>query len=362
MKLEDTLKNILEGMDVLNDETRARLADTFKKTLSEAKVEQEKALRAEMAERYARDKKQIHSALEQFLEQELTGAVADFKQGIEEVDAMKKQYADKTVAVKEEAKKFVAARLGAVESVIEGVLAKELDELHESEKVNRRAYLNAITEAKAASEADREAFRQKAALVLENIVNVQVQGTLDELREDIKAAREADFGREIFEAYMTTFRRQHFDSSKEFQAVSKKLAEAQAETNAVKAKARKLVKESNQRAIAAEGRAKKIEESVVRSRSIAKMLKPLSGASRQKMQHILEATATDKLVTTYKKFLPELVNEANRGGKKTSRRKKIEETVVELKTGGQTTLNESKATDEVDDEIVNIKRLAGMND
>ena len=361
MKLEDTLKGIFEGMDVLDDATKERLTATFTKVLDEAKVEQEKGLRAEMSERYAQEKKAIHAALEQFLEQELAGAVADFKGGIEEVDTMKMSLAEKQVAVKEQARAYVAQRLGAIEQVIENILAKELGELHESEKVNRRAYLNAITEAKAKAEADQEAFREKAAAVLENIVNVQVQGTLDELREDIKAARQADFGREIYESFMTTFRRQFFDSSKEFRAVTEKLAEAQAETKAVKAKAGKMVKEARERAAAAEGKANKIQESVVRTRAINKMLKPLNGATREKMQHILEATATDKLATTYRKFLPEMLNEAKRSTAKT-RSRKIEETVVELKTGGQTTLNESKATSEDDDEIVEIQRLAGMND
>ncbi len=361
MKLEDTLKNILEGMDVLNDETRAKLSETFTKVLDEAKVEQEKSLRAEMAERYATEKKNIHAALEQFLEQELQGAVADFKKGIDEVDGMKKAYADKQIAVQEQAKAYVAKRLGAIESVIEGILSRELGELHESEKVNRRAYLNAITESKAQAEADREAFRNKAATVLENIINVQVQGSLEELREDIKAAREADFGREIYETFMTTFRRQFFDSSKEFRAVTKQLKEAQASEKAVKSKAGKLVKEARERAAAAEGKAKKIEESVIRTRAITKMLKPLAGQTKEKMKHILEATATDKLAATYKKFLPEMLNEAKRSTAKT-RSRKIEETVVELKTGGQKTLTEEKATTEDDDDIVDIKRLAGLND
>jgi hypothetical protein len=359
MKLEDTLKNIFEGMDVLDDTTKEKLTTTFAKVLEEAKVEQEKALRAEMAERYAQEKKAIHSAVEQFLEQELTADVSDFKKGIDEVDGMKKQYAEQIVAVKEQARTYVAQRFGALEQVIENVMSKELGELHESEKVNRRAYLNAITEASAKAEADKEAFRQKGAAVLENIVNVQVQGTLDELREDIKAAREADFGREIYETFMTTFRRQFFDSSKEFRAVTTQLKEAKATNDAVKDKAWKLVKEARVRAEAAEGKAKKIQESVVRTQAINKMLKPLSGNTRVKMKHILEATNTDRLATTYRKLLPEMLNEAKKSTTKT-RSRKIEDTVVALKTGGQKTLTESKTAD--DDDIVEIQRLAGMND
>jgi hypothetical protein len=158
---------------------------------------------------------------------------------------------------------------------------------------------------------------------------------------------------------MTTFRRQFFDSSKEFRAVTEQLKAAKAENNSVKTKAWSLVKESRQRAQAAEGKAKKIEESVIRTRAINKMLKPLSGQTRQKMKHILEATTTDRLATTYRKLLPEMLNEAKRPAK--SRSRKIEETVVELKTGGQPLTEESKATAD-DDDIVEIKRLAGMND
>jgi len=360
MKLENTLKTVFEGMDVLDDSTKEKLTATFTKVLDEAKVEQEKSLRAEMSERYAQEKKAIHSALEQFLEQELSGAVADFKAGIDEVDGMKKDYAEKTVAVKEQARAYVAQRFGALEKVIEGVLSKELKELHESEKVNRRAYLNAITESKAELESDKEAFRQKAAAVLENIVNVQVQGTLDELREDIKAARQADFGREMFEAFSTTFRRQFFDSSKEFRDIVGQLKEAKATTANIKDKSWKLVKEARQRAASAEGKAKKIEESVVRTTAINKMLKPLSGQTHMKMKHILEATATDRLAATYRKFLPEMLNEAKRSTA-TTRSRKIEEAVVELKTGGRQKLTENVATEE-DDEIVEIQRLAGMKD
>ena len=359
MKLEDTLKNIFEGMEVLDDATKEKLSATFAKVLEEAKVEQEKALRAEMVERYKQEKKAIHSAVEQFLEQELSEDVSDFKKGIDEVDGMKKQYAEKIVAVKEQARAYVAQRFGALEQVIENVLSRELGELHESEKVNRRAYLNAITESNAKAEADKEAFRQKGAAVLENIVNVQVQGTLDELREDIKAAREADFGREIYETFMTTFRRQFFDSSKEFRVVVEQLKAAKATTDTVKTKAWTLVKEARGRAEAAEGKAKKIQESVVRAQAISKMLSPLSGNTRTKMKHILEATNTDRLATTYRKLLPEMLNEAKRSTTK-ARNRKIEDTVVELKTGGQKTLTESKTAD--DDDIVEIKRLAGMND
>ena len=159
----------------------------------------------------------------------------------------------------------------------------------------------------------------------------------------------------------TTFRRQFFDSNKEFRALVEKAKVAETTSTTIKAKARAAVKEARERAQAAEGKAKRIQESVVRTRTINKMLSGLQGVTREKMKHLLEAAQTQNLPRTYRKFLPELLNEAKKG-KKQTRRTKIEERVVELRTGGTKPLNEANAPAEVDDEIVEIQRLAGMND
>ena len=64
--MEEILKKLLNN-EVFNDETRKAVGEAFKLALEEAKVEQEKSLRADMAERFEQEKKQIHAALEQFL-------------------------------------------------------------------------------------------------------------------------------------------------------------------------------------------------------------------------------------------------------------------------------------------------------
>lgn len=356
--MDHILKKLLES-EVFTSETREKVGTAFNEILEEAKAEQEKRIRAELAERYAKDKKSIHAALETFLEQELTEHINEFRNGVEAVNKLKSEYASKIVSVQEQAKKYVANRITSIEKVVEGVLGKELSELHESEKVNRRAYLRAITEARSGAEADRKTFKTKAAAVLENIVNVQIQGALDELREDIHAAREADFGREVFESFYTTFRRQFFDSSKEFKALTSKLEESQQKLTRVKTAAIKQIKEARAHAHKSEVGRKRVEESVARARKMAKLLDGLGGMRRAKMKTLLEASKTADLGKTYKRFLPEILSE----GKKTTRKQKLEETVVELKTGGQRSkkeLTEDLRSSADDDEIAEIKRLSGL--
>ena len=359
--MEDILKKLLNN-EVFNEETRRVVGEAFKTALEEAKVEQEKKIRADMAERFENEKKAIHAALEQFLEAELTDHIAEFRSGVEEVNKLKSEYADKIVAVKEQAQEYVRSRLAAVEKVIESVLAKELKNLHESEKTNRRAYLKAISEAQAQLQADREAFRDKGAAVLEEIINVKFAGHLEALREDIKAAREADFGRELFETFQSQFRRQFFDSNKEFKNVAQKLKESQERLTKVKTAAKQRLAEAEDRAKKAELARMRMKEAVERRAKIGKMLEGLKGKPREKMRLMLEATKTPDLVKTYKRFLPEVLNE----GKKTAstrKQRKLEEAVIELKTGGQSTQKETlkEEAPQVDDDILEIRRLAGVD-
>ena len=357
--MEEILKKLLDS-EVFTDDTREKVKEAFAHQLEEAKSEQEKAIRAELAERYEKDKKAIHAALEQYLDLRLTEHVKEFRNGVEEVSKLKSQYADKIVKVKETAKTYVSQRLGAIEKVIEGVLRRELSEVHESEKTNRRAYLNAITESRAEASTDRDAFRKKAAAVLENIINVQIQGKLDTLQEDIRAARQADFGRELFETFYTTFRRQFFNSSKEFKKLAESLRKAKAEVLETKKVASKKIKTAEGHAKASEINSKKLRESVQRRRVIGKMLKGLTGSSREKMKVILEATRTTDLQKAYKRVLPEILTE-NKRAVPTSKKRKLEETLVELKTGGKEAITENTPEDnEFDEELAEIVTLAGI--
>lgn len=352
--MDEILKKLLKDK-VLSEDNMEAIKKSFQASLLEARAEVEKKVRSELAEQYEADKANIYKAMEQFLEQELAQHVAELREGVESVNKLKHTYATKAAALKEAAQKYVRDRLRMMEAVIDRVLKKELKELHESEVTNRKAYLKAINDKTAILETERQKFRQKGAAVLENIINVQVRKTMDELREDIKAAKQQNFGRELFESFYTTFRRQFFNSRKEFQGLVKELKEARAETTQVKAKARKALSEAKSRVDLAEAARKKVEEAVTRKTKIAKLLEGLRGQSHAQMKALLEATKTADLEKAFKKFLPEVAVKKAQDPKT----RKLAETVVELKTGGNTPLVEAKKTQD-DDEIVEISRRAGV--
>lgn len=358
--MDKTILKQLINSEVLDEETKDKIATAFQTALDEAKAEQEKDLRAELAERYEQEKKAIHAALESFLEQELTEHVDELRQGVNQVNDMKAQYADKITDVKAQAQGYVQNRLGAVEKVVEAVLQKELNELHESEKVNRRAYLQTITEAQAKASTDYNLFKEKGAVVLESITSNMIQGMLEELRKDIVRANQDNFGREVYESFMTTFRRQFFNSNKEFRNLVTQNKKMKTVMHSLKEEANQKIRKANIKAETAEKSKVAMETRVVRTRAINQMLRPLSGRAREKMGVLLENTRTSDLQKTYKKFLPEILSESQRKvptPRPKAKRPLNEKRRVELKTGGKDLITER---DDLDDELEELRSRAGM--
>lgn len=355
--MDDILKKLVKE-NVLNEETKDAIKASFSKSLDEAKAAQEKKIRAEFAEQYDKDKAAMHEAFGQFLEQEMKEHVSELREGIEQVNEMKLELARKHSKIKESAQEYVKKRLGAMEKVIEGVLKDELSGVHEDVVTMRRAYLNKMNEGEARVEQEREKFRKKASAFLENVINVRVNEALDELKEDIVAARQADFGREIYESFHAAFRRQFFNASGEFRDLTKRLKESEARSKKLEEAAKKKLRESAEARKLAEAKARKLEETMVRKQKMDRLLSGLNGDARRTMKSLLETTKTADLEKQFRKFIPEVVKESKKG-QTTPKRRKLEETAVELKTGGKENLKEANPIDEFDDEIAEIRRRAG---
>lgn len=353
-----SIEDILKGMP-LEQEVKDRLKESWASALSDAKVAQEARVREELATRYETDLERIHEAFSQYLEEKIKPHVEELQEGIQTVEKLKADHARKTAKIKEAAKAHVRARVTAMEKVIDKVIKRELSELHEDVVANRRAALKAINEKRAEMERDKQKFRAQGARVLEQIINVKLPKQLDELREDIKAAQQDNFGREIFEAFQNTFRTQFFESSGEFKKVTDRAMKLEEENRKIKARAAKVLREKHEEAEAAKLAARRLQESAKRSQTMARLLKNLSGETREQMKTILEATKTENLEKTYQKFYTQMIREA----KKVPTKKKVNEnrkdTVrkVEFRDGG-TRLDEN-TYDPLDDEISKIRRLAG---
>ena len=171
-------------------------------------------------------------------------------------------------------------------------------------------------------------------MVSENITKEMTQ-----FKEDIKTARENNFGRKIFEAYASEYLTSYLNETSEVRKMQKQLAEAQAQ-----------IDEKSKLYESTRIEKDKIESRHRRDKILNEMLQPLSGDKKEVMSNLLETVQTDNLKTAFNKYLPHVMKDARKS------------TIIsESKT--ETTGDKPKASTQAkqtDEDVVNIRKLAGI--
>ena len=92
-------------------------------------------------------------------------------------------------------RKGVHENFKKLEEFVVGALAKEIKEFHTDKKGVVETKVKLVAEAKAQMAKLKEAFIQKSAKVVESAVNKKLAEELAQLKEDITAAKETNFGK-----------------------------------------------------------------------------------------------------------------------------------------------------------------------
>lgn len=358
--MDEALKTLLSS-EVFSEETKTKISEAFNREMKLAEAAAEKRVRAELVKEFKNSEATLHTAIESWLEKEIAPHIKELKEGVVEVNSMKKTLAERAAGIEASLKKEFAKRTEFLESTVEDIIKKEIGEIHEDVKTNRRAYLTRMNECETKYQKMSEDLKKKTALVLEMVIEKNVREMLDELRSEIKAANEADFGREIFESFRTLYQRHFFNTNKEVRSLSARAKALSEENASIKAEAKKRIVEAVQKQKMAETAHKKLAESVQLSRTRSELLNTLKGPARERMKAILEAcTTVEAMKRNYKNYLSEAVKETV----VPSQNKRISEKVIKLKTGNDAPLVEEKVESEISDsdlsEIKVIGRLAGV--
>jgi hypothetical protein len=356
--MDEMLKKLLEN-ELLSDETKKEIAETFRTVLEGAKADQEKALRAEFAERYDADKEKIAEAVEQFVAQRMEGEIQEFHADMKGLAEQRLKYVNAQAVLKEQAQTAIRKRLEIFEKALRRALVKETKELHEDLKVNRKAALSAIREAKEQAEADRHAFRVKGAKVLEHIINVKLASQMQALQEDIEKAKQNDFGARIYEAFIGEARRMFFNSHKELRNAMKMIAEQKKNYEAEKAQLVAQISETQQIAKKAIAENRFIKEKAIREQKEGRLLAALpAGEARARMKTLLEASTVADMEKTFKKYASDILTEVKRvAPASNSNRQQFNEHAIGVRNGnGRITV----AEEEDDEDVVNLRRLSGI--
>ena len=361
----DALKPLLDS-DLINEQTRSEISEAWEAKMTEAREQVRAELREEFAQRYEHDKTVMVEALDRMVTEGLTAeieAVAAEKQALAE-DRVKFQS-----KMKESATKFndfmvtkLAEEIGELrkdrqqhsqgleklEKFVVQALAGEIMEFAQDRRDVVETRVRLVREARGQLEALKSRFVKESAAKMSHSVAKHLRAELSQLQEDIKIARENNFGRRIFEAYAAEFGATHLNENAAVRELNRMVADKNrqlAEATQTLEKAKVLV-ESKEREI------RMIKESNVRESTMEELLAPLNEEKREVMKNLLESVQTQRLKGAFEKYLPAVLAE----GRTVKARSVIAESHVAV-TGDKSV----KVIEEEDrSNVIDIKRLAGL--
>jgi len=358
----------LLSSEVLSEEVRTTLAEAWNDKLSEAREEVTAELREEFANRYETDKTSMVEALDAMLSDtiktELVEFAEDKKAAVDAKVNYQKQIAEHTATldafVMETLKKEInelrhdralqETNFKKLEDFVMEQLTTELNEFHQDKKGLVAEKVRLVATGKEMIAETKKEFINKASGKLAVIVEKTLTSELATLKEDIVQAKENMFGRKIFETFAGEFMGSHLAEGTE---VSKLTTELTASKEAL-AESEKVISEKENIIETAGKDAKRVADATARKDAMTELMSPLSKDKRDLMGNLLESVATERLTASFNKYLPTVLNESTTSRSSTQTLKESQTTEV---TGNKARTQETES----DAQIINLKKLAGIN-
>lgn len=303
--MEELLKELFESQ-VLTADTRVELEKAFKSQLdtaiSEAKEEAAADVKATLTEQWINERDALIDAIDRKVDDMLREEVEELKVDIERFRDLEAEYAEKLV----EAKKSMSSEV-----------KRDMRELVEK---------------------------------IDSFLEIRLAQELEELKEDIKAVRQNEFGRKIVEAFAEEFQDYFFDSK------------------SVKTNVREMEKRLAEASEALEESETKLN-TLTRKMKLDELLKPLNGRQRDIMETILKNVDTDQLEEGYKTFVGRVLRETAEISEKESSdnkkqvlaEKETKKPEVKVVTGDNKTLVENEAKqDKPAVDLSSLLKIAGI--
>ena len=362
----DAIKPLLDS-ELVSEDAKAEINEAWESKLIEAKEQARAELREEFAQRYEHDKQVMVEALDRMVTE---GLVAELEQVKAEKQALAEDRVKFQAKMKESSTKFndfmvtkLAEEIGELrkdrkmhaegieklEGFVVHALAKEIQEFatDKQDVVNTKVRL--VREARSQLESLKSRFVKESAEKMTQAVSTHLKAEMTQLKEDIKAARENNFGRRIFEAYAAEFGATHLNEKAEVRKLYDALAQKDqklAEAIKITQKAKVLV-ESKEREI------RMIKESNERESAMEELLAPLNQEKQEVMRNLLESVQTKRLASAFEKYLPAVLED------RSAKAKQVIAESVSVATGDKSVRSQEQ-DEQSESNVIDLKRLAGL--
>jgi hypothetical protein len=363
----DAIKPLVDS-GIINEETRQSINEAWDTQLNEARDQIRQELREEFANRYEHDRKAISEAVDAMVTETLTAEVAEFQA---EKQAYIQDRVTAKVALSESAGKFddflissLAEEINELradrtsyktaakqlERFIAEQLASEIKEFRQDKRAVVETKVKLVAEAKTKMAKLQQQFVQRSAVMVKEAVAQHLNAELTQLKEDVKVARENMFGRRLYEAFAGEFAVTHLNENKEMGKLKKTIQQQATHI----AEARKVAHRATKLAESKDKEVQAIKASGARAARMGEMLGTLNKEKATVMRDLLESVQTDRLQSAFDKYLPAVLGET---GAKKSTKTTLSESRVQVTGDKSAKVN---ATDYIDNNVIEIKRLAGL--
>lgn len=367
----DFIKPLLES-GLINEDIGQQINEAWESKLSEAKEQVRAELREEYARKYEHDRNVMVEALDKMMTTSLSEEIAEFNS---ERQAMNEDRVKNQIKLRENATKFndfMVTKLAEeirelradrkaqmenqqkLEQFVVHALSREIKEFAIDRQAVVETKVKLVAEGRKQLEALKAKFIAESAQKVSDTVHRQLKGELSQLKEDIKTARENNFGRKLYEAFASEFSVTHLNEKAEthkllkvMEAKDRQLAEA----NAKLERTTQLVEEKNREV-------RIIKESSQRAKILGELLGTLNEEKSSVMKTLLEGVQTPKLQAAFDKYLPAVLNTGS--VQPASSKKALNESVIVEATGNKTATKTQEIDPEQIDNVIDIKRLAGL--
>ena len=358
----DAIKPLLDS-DLVNEDTRQAIAEQWEAKLVEAKETVRSELREEFAQRYEHDKTVMVEALDKMV---TDGLATEISQISEEKKALANDRVKFNKSMTENANKFngflvqklseelrelrkdrISSKTGfeKLESFVVGALAEEIKEFASDKKDLVETKVRLVRNARGQLDNLKSKFIKESAKKMSSTVSTHLKAEMGQLKEDIKSARENNFGRRIFEAYATEFGATHLNENAEVRKLTAAIVKKDiqlAEAIKIQHQAKKLIENKNHQI-------KVIKEANERDATLDELLSPLNDEKRLVMTSLLENVQTSRLKNAFEKYLPAVLSEA----------KAVKRATALTEQTGNKTATVVK-NDDTANNVIELKRLAGL--
>lgn len=365
------ISQILGESSTLTESAKQLIEEAWESKLKEAREEIASEMRVEFASKYNHDKAVLAETMDKFLSNKIVAELEEFAEDRRSLKEQRMEYRKKMKTHAQILETFVAKQLAKevkelredkqklssnfkrLENFLLSQLSEEIREFRNDKRQLAEQRTRIVVEGKRhLAEAKRE-FVTRAAKVVNESISRTLAAEIGQFKQDILESRKNDFGRRVFEAFVSEFSTSYLSEGSEIKKLQNQLKAKDAEIQAIA----ESVKQKEQLAESLQVKLSATQDRIARQRELSRLLKPLSGEKRSTMLGLLESVQTKDLERSFNKYLQSVLNETV----STAARKKqtLNESVVTEQTGGRKP--QAEHHDSADDELAQIRFLAGLN-